>query len=180
MNPTPTFAPLAALRARWATLQPREQTLVRLAALLVLAAQLWWLALAPALKTLRSAPAQHQQLDAQLQQMARLQAQARTLQAQPRLEPEAARRALEAAVKQGLGAGAQLHLAGERATVQLKGVPAEAIAPWLAQLRNNARAVPVQVKLTRSSAPPAGAKGAAATAGAVLWDGSVVLALPSH
>ena len=55
--------------------------------------------------------------------------------------------------------------------MQLKGVPADAIAPWLAQLRNNARAVPVQVKLTRSSAAPAGA---------VLWDGTVVLALPSH
>ena len=64
------------LQTRWAALQPREKTLVLASAVLVLAALLWWLALAPAFKTLRSAPQQHQALDAQLEQMNRLQAQA--------------------------------------------------------------------------------------------------------
>ena len=63
-----------------------------------------------------------------------------------------------------------------------------AIAPWLAQVRTNARALPVEVKLNRSSTPPATAsaagKGAAPAAPPVaaqpLWDGTVVLALPTR
>ena len=51
------------LQTRWAALQPREKTLVLASAVLVLAALLWWLALAPALKTLRAAPQQHQALE---------------------------------------------------------------------------------------------------------------------
>jgi hypothetical protein len=48
-------------------------------------ALLWWIALAPALRTLAAAPAEHAQLDAQLQQMATLQNRAKALQSQPRL-----------------------------------------------------------------------------------------------
>ena len=172
------------LLTRWAALQPREKTLVLGAALLVLAALLWWLALAPALKTLRNAPQQHQALDAQLQQMKRLQAQATQMQTQPVLDQDASRRALDAAVKQRLGATTQVNVVGDRATVILKAVPADAIAPWLAQVRTNARALPVEVKLNRSSAPPATAsaagKGAAPTTAPPRWDGTVVLALPAR
>ncbi|MGV2482088.1 UNVERIFIED_CONTAM: type II secretion system protein M, partial [Salmonella enterica subsp. enterica serovar Weltevreden] len=74
---------MAALRARWALLAPREQMLVGTAGVLVLLALLWWLALAPALQTLRSAPARHAALDAELQRMLQLQAEARQLQALP-------------------------------------------------------------------------------------------------
>jgi general secretion pathway protein M len=174
------------LQTRWAALQPREKTLVLASAVLVLAALLWWLALAPALKTLRAAPQQHQALDAQLQQMKRLQAQATQMQSQPVLDQDASRRALDAAVKQRLGASTQVNVVGDRATVILKAVPADTIAPWLAQVRTNARALPVEVKLNRSSAPPATATGKGAapatppTAAQPLWDGTVVLALPSR
>ncbi len=168
------------LQARWAALQPREKSLVLGAALLVLAALLWWLALAPALKTLRNAPQQHQVLDAQLQQMKRLQAQATQMQSQPVLDQDAARRALDAAVKQRLGASTQVNVVGDRATVILKAVPADAIAPWLAQVRTNARALPVEVKLNRSSAPAATGKDAAPATAQPQWDGTVVLALPTR
>ena len=60
------------LRARWAALAPREQALVAAAVALVALALLWWVALAPALATLRSADAQHRALDNQLQHMRRL------------------------------------------------------------------------------------------------------------
>ena len=56
--PSAPSAP-SALSTHWQTLAPREQHLVRAAALLVALALLWWLALAPALHTLRSAPARH-------------------------------------------------------------------------------------------------------------------------
>ena len=140
------------LHTVWARLLPREQMLVQAAIALVSAALLWWLALAPALQTLRTADARHQTLDAQLQQMKRLQTQAQQLQNQPTIGFDEAQRALEAAVKQRLGATGSMSVQGDHATVTLQGTPAEAIAPWLAQVRTNARALPTQAQLTRSSA----------------------------
>ena len=72
------------LRQRWAGFAPRERALILAAAALVAIALVWWIALAPALATLRSADAQHRALDAQLLHMKRLQSQARMMQSQPR------------------------------------------------------------------------------------------------
>ena len=144
------------------------------AALLVAAALAWWLLLAPALRTLREAPARHAALDAQLERMQTLAAEARLLQADASTRPSQA----------ALGSGVRVSLMGERATVGLQGVPAAAIAPWLAQVRGNARSVPVEAHLTRSSAkPPAqpvvgAAPQKTAPAGEARWDGAIVFALP--
>ena len=62
------------LRLRWNALAPREQTLVGVATAVVALGLVWWLLLAPALRTLAAAPAEHARLDAQLQQMQQLQA----------------------------------------------------------------------------------------------------------
>ena len=43
------------LKARWATLEVRERRMVYAAAALVALALLWWIALAPALRTLSAA-----------------------------------------------------------------------------------------------------------------------------
>lgn len=150
------------LQERWSRIARREQVLLQLALTLLLLALLWWLGLAPALKTLRAAPAQQLQLEAQLQQMQRLQTQAKLLQNQPRMAFDEARRALEASVKP-LGAAVQLSVAGERATVNLKGLSADALAQWLAQARLNARAVPEQAHLVRNAA--------------LAWDGTLVFYL---
>jgi general secretion pathway protein M len=154
------------LRARWAALAPREQALVAAAAGLVALALLWWIALGPALATLRSAEAQHRTLDDQLLRMRRLQAQARAMQSQPRQSPDESMRQLEAAIRQQLGVAARYSIAGDRVTVTLTNVPAPALAQWLSQVRTNARAIPGEAKLTRN---PAGG-----------WDGSLVLALPGR
>lgn len=150
------------LAARWQTVSGRERQLVLAALALLLLALVWWVGVAPALATLRSAQTQRQLLDAQLQQMQSLQMQAKTLQAQPRIAFDEARRLLEASVKP-LGATAQLMLAGERATVTLKGASADAVAQWLMQVRLNVRAVPSDARLVRS------ASGA--------WDGTLTLNL---
>lgn len=51
---------LAPLRQRWSALAQREQNLLLIAAhSVVLLALLWWVALAPALHSLRTAPARH-------------------------------------------------------------------------------------------------------------------------
>ena len=171
------------LQARWDALAGRERLFLLLAATVVAAAALWWLALAPALATLRAADAQHRQLDAQLQQMRSLQAQATALQSQPKLGGDDAQRTLDALLKQKLGASAQMSVVGDRASITLKGANADALAQWLTQARINARAVPSEVRLVRSAMSGSGsaAPGAAASgAGNAVWDGTLVLNLPAR
>lgn len=150
------------LAQRWQAYSGRERQMLVLATLLVLAAALWWLGMAPALSTLRSAEGQRQVLDAQLQQMKMLQVQAKSLQAQPRITPDEARRLLEASVKP-LGTTAQLSLAGERAVITLKGASADALTQWLLQVRLNVRSTPSEARLVRASNGT--------------WDGTVALSL---
>jgi general secretion pathway protein M len=154
------------LRTRWAGLAPRERALGGGAAALVAVALLWWVALAPALGTLRSADAQHRALDNQLQHMRRLQLQARAMQSQPRQNHDDAMRQLEAAIRQQLGVSARYSIAGERVTITLTNTPAQALAQWLTQVRTNARAIPGEARLTRNAAGG--------------WDGTLVLTLPAR
>ena len=141
-------------------------TFLRAAPLVVGLALLWWVAMAPAIATLRSADAQHRELDAQLQQMRRLQAQARAMQSQPRQSPEEAMRQLEATIRAQLGTTARYTIAGERVTITLANTPADGLARWLTQVRSNARALPGEARLTRN-----------ANGG---WDGTLVLNLPAR
>lgn len=154
------LAAAATLQARWKALARREQTLVLAAGGVLALALVWWVALAPALHVLRTAPARHAALDAQLQHMQALQAEARQLQSVPRARSGDALRALQTSLTQQLGAGAQLSSAGDRVTVTLRSVPADALARWLIQVRGTTRAVPQEARLTRStgaeSTPQAG------------------------
>jgi general secretion pathway protein M len=153
---------ITSLQSHWKTISAREQRLLLAALALIVGAALWWLALAPALATLRSAESQARLQDAQLQTMLGLQAQAQLIQAQPPLAPGESRRLLEATVK-ALGATAQLVVMGERATLTLKGVSAEALTQCLVQARLNARTLPNEAHLTRNAAGT--------------WDGSLLLNL---
>ncbi|MBT2303240.1 type II secretion system protein M [Variovorax paradoxus] len=183
---------LESLEARWQAwwpeLEPREQRMIAIAAALVMLALLWWVMLAPALRTLSSAPAEHAKLDAQLQQMTSLQTQAKALQSQPRASRDDAMRALETSVRQSFGPNAQMQpaAAGEGVTIAMRATPADTLAQWLAQARSNARAVPREAHLTRTAqgAPAASSPAAAAARGAepsvVRWDGTLVMGLPAR
>ena len=149
-------------QARWRSLAASEQRWLLLVMVVLGAALLWWLALAPALAVLKAAPAQHRALDAQLQQMQQLQAQAQSLQSQPALTTEDARSALEASLKP-LGATAQMAVQADRITVTFKGMGADALARWLATARQNARTAPSEAHLVRNAA--------------LTWDGAVVINL---
>jgi len=150
-------AALAAVRARWRAVAPREQALMTTAAWILGFALVWWLLMAPPLRVLGQAEAQRLSLEAQIQKMQTLQAQAQALQSQPKLGREDAVRALEASVRQRLGTAAQLSVAGDRVTLTLRNVPADALAQWLTQARVNARATPLEARLARvnSVAAPA-------------------------
>ena len=172
MTLTSAFGPL---RARWSRLDSRDQTLVGLALLLVLATLLWLLSVAPSLATLRTADAQARSLAAQLQRMQAMQAQAQALQKLPVLGFDDAVRALTAATRQTLGQAAQLSVVGDRASVTLKAASADALAEWLTQARLNARSLPLEARLVRAPAAPA-----PAAAGAAAWNGVLVMGLPQR
>jgi general secretion pathway protein M len=152
------------LATKWGRLAPREQRLVGGAIAVVVAALLWWMAIAPALAVLRAAEEQHRALDAQLQRMQSLQAQAQSMQSQPRQTQEEASRLLEATVRQQLGLTARMSVAGERVTITLTGTAPEALSQWLTQARTNARVLPSEARLARNAAGT--------------WDGTLLLALP--
>jgi general secretion pathway protein M len=164
----PSLGAQAALRlaALWQGLAPREQRAAQLAAWVVGLALLWWVGLAPAINTLRQASARHAQLDKTLAQMQAQAASAEVLRSQNATPPpgrEVALRALEEATRL-LGAGAQLALQGDRATVTMREIAPGALAQWLQQVRINARLLPVQAQVQR--------------AGASTWSGQVILAGP--
>jgi general secretion pathway protein M len=147
----------------WRQLKLSERRLILTATWLIVTALLWWLAIAPALKTLKEAPAQHRALDTQLQNMRTLSAEAKNLQSQPKLGLDDAQKALQSTVTQRFGATAQLNLTGERASLTLKNASAQELALWLTQARVNARALPSEAKLNRHGD---------------FWDGTMVLTLP--
>ena len=160
---TTVLAAITSAQTRWAQVSPREQRLVRGALTLLALVLVWFVALRPAIATLRSVQSQGPQLRAQLQDMLQLQAQAQVLQALPAAQTQDSKSLLEAALAT-LGATAQMSLTGDRATITLEGSSADALAQWLTQARLNARARPLELHLTQSQG---------------LWKGRIVLQMPT-
>lgn len=158
---------LAPLQERWSRLADQERQMLVVVLVVLVGALLWLKVLAPARTTLRTADAQAKALGAQLQHMQTLQAQAQTLQKQPPLSFDDTLKALASTTQQTLGNMAQISSSGERATVTLKGASPDALAQWLAQVRVNARSVPVEARLVRAKQD-----------GATTWDGVLLMSLP--
>lgn len=154
---------LAGMRGRWAAFAPRERRLLLVAAAVLGLFLLWTLAVAPAWRTLRSAPAQLDALDAQLQQMQALAAEAGRLRGAPPVPLDQAQAALSAATERLASPASKLSLQGERALLSLKGVSALQLSAWLAEARAGARARVVEATLTQT--------------GPGTYDGSLTLAL---
>jgi len=152
------------LDAFQAGLAPRERLAVQVTLWLLGLTLLWWLALAPAWRTLSQAPDRHASLDAQLGEMQHLAATAALLREQASSQVigrAAALRAIEVSMAT-LGSTAQMNVLGDRVSVNLNNVPPQALAQWLAQVRLNARVVPVEAQLNAATAPQA-------------WSGTVLL-----
>lgn len=155
---------LQPLQARWATMAPREQRGVRLAAVLVVVALLWGVLLAPALRVLQKAPAQHQALDAEMDHMLRLQLRARALQNQTAVSAAEALKGLQLSIVP-LGAGATVRVLGDQVTLTLQQVGAKEFAVWLAQ-PDAARMQATEVHVQRDAGDKAS------------WSGTLVFTLP--
>ncbi|MBV8379903.1 MAG: type II secretion system protein M [Paucibacter sp.] len=137
------------LQAHFAALAPREQNLVRGAGALIAFAIVWLVAVQPAWRTLRQAPAELDAVQLQQQRMQAMAAEARLLRATPVVAPDAAVQALQAASER-LGKSAHLQLAGDRAVLSLQGVDPAALQQWLVEARSAARARAVEAQLQRS------------------------------
>lgn len=145
-------AQLAQLRGRavaqWQALGERERLILGCAAVLLGLLLSWLVLVAPALRTLRTAPAELEKLELQLQQMQAQAQEVRVLRAAPSVPAAQAQAALQASVEQ-LGSVARLNLSGGRATVTFNGIAPPALQGWLALVRSAARARPVEAQLTR-------------------------------
>ena len=156
--------------ARWQALSPREQRGLSVLAALLAVWVFWSVAISPALHTLRDPDHRRVQLAQQQAHMLALQAQAQALQTRTPMSRDEALRSL-----QSLSAGTafQLQVQGDRVSVQLKAVPAPTLANWLAQTRSQAQALPLEAHLTRNAT-------STANSAAVIWDGTLVLSLPTR
>jgi general secretion pathway protein M len=124
--------------------------LVSIAAVVLGAFLLWTLAIAPALRTLATAPAQLAAAEAQARQMQALAGEAASLRAVAPVPMAQAQAALTAATGR-LGEAARLSLQGERAVVTLKGISGEQLGAWLAEARAGARARVVEASLSQTA-----------------------------
>lgn len=134
------------LQDRWSAAAPRERLMVRIAVGVTGVALLWLVALNPAWSTLRKAPAELDRLDRELQQMRALSEQTQQLKQAVPVSSEQSATALRAAV-QRLGPAADLTMAGAQAQVRLRNVPGGALAGFLQEVRQAARARPQEAEL---------------------------------
>jgi general secretion pathway protein M len=153
------------LSAWWTQRARREKQLLMGACLVVTAAGVWWVAIAPALQTLDQFERVRTSQAASLQRMRMLQTQAQALQANPAVTSAVAAQALQAATEKAFGTQADLTILNGTATVNLRNVSPDALAQWLASARTSARAVPAQARITQTKSG---------------WTGSMQLTLPGN
>jgi len=156
---------LAQAKSKWASLPDRDKALIRIASILVIGLLVWSVALAPALRTIRTFDAKHKAQELQLQRMLNLQTQAQSMQNLPLVSQAAAVTAIEASIDQAFGNRAEVILSGNNATVNVRGVSPEDLAKWLTNIRTNARTIAIQARLTRTNAG---------------WNGSFQMVLPAQ
>ena len=141
------------IEATLTALSPRERLAVQTAFWLLCLALLWWVALAPAWQTLSKAPERHARLDTQLEEMKRLAATAEQLRQQAAgqtIGRAAALSAIESSLGT-LGGTGQMSVMGDRVSVSLINTTPQALSQWLAQVRLNARVVPLEAQLNANT-----------------------------
>jgi general secretion pathway protein M len=137
------------VQAFWRLRAPRERLILGSALLVIGVAIVWLVAVQPALRSVREAPAQLDQLDAQLHQMQRLALESKMLRDPVQISPGQAESALKAATER-LGDAARLTVQGDRATLTVTGVQGAALRAWLGEARSAAHARAIDAQLLRN------------------------------
>lgn len=136
------------LMQHWQALGERERLGLQWAGAALGVLLLWTLALQPALRTLREAPAKLAAVDAELQQMQALASETRELRDAPPVTAAQALQALRSA-SDFLGPKAKLTVTGDRAVLSFNGLYGDALQNWLSEVRSAARARPVEAQMQR-------------------------------
>lgn len=140
---------------QWQALSARERLISRIALALVLAALVWGVGIAPALKTLQQAQQQLPVLRAQVQAMQTQAQQAAALRMQPTLSAEQRQAALAAAQRRVMPSANKETSATKEtpttAALVLVDVPPDLLAQWLIDVRSNAHATPTEATLSRNA-----------------------------
>ena len=134
----------------WQARAPRERQAIVAMAVAVGALLVWLIAVQPALRTLREAPAELDRLDGQLQQMQLAALESATLRTASPVPPQQAADALRAATER-LGGKGKLALQGDRATLTFSAVPFESLRSWIGEARSAARARPIEAQLLKGA-----------------------------
>ncbi len=154
---------------RWQSLATQDRRALTLAAVVLSALAVWQWGIAPAWRTVQTAPAQLDQARGQLQRMQTLAQEANSLQAQGNApagnRPETLA-AIQQVTQQTLGTNAQVLPQGDRVRVNLTEVSGPDLATWLAQLRGLARVSVQEVQIQVANASGNGSR----------WNGMVLLA----
>jgi general secretion pathway protein M len=166
------------LQITWQQRTLRERQLVSAAAVLLMLALTWSVAIAPALRIWREAPVRQAALDAQTSQMQQLQAQAQSLKKPSSVTRAEAIRWLEANIPTSLGKDTKWSLQDEQLSVILSGTSADQLAGWLGQAREQAQALPLRAQLQQTALAADGSKTPADGDRTVRWSGSLLLSLP--
>lgn len=154
------------VRARWAALAARERRGVLLAAAVLGLALVWFVALAPALRSLKTVATQSAALAADIDRMQALQARAKALQTKPALAPQESLRSLQAAAGK-LGASVSLQVVGEQATLTIKKLGALPMGQWLSpQTGPGLSPIEAHLKRDTGSVEP-------------VWSGTLIYRLPT-
>ncbi len=133
---------------RWKSFAPRERTALAIAGAAIFLVLLWIIALQPALRTWREAPAQIAALEAELQSMRALAAETGSLRSATPVSRSQAVAALEAATRE-LGGSGRLAVVGDRATLTIDGADPRRLIQWLELARSAARARPIEMQIVR-------------------------------
>ena len=153
-NDNPSTQPSGTMRQQarqfWQGRAPRERQLIVAMLIAVAVLFVWLIAVQPALRTVRAAPAELDQLDLQLQQMQLAALESDTLRSASPVPPAQATEALRAASER-LGTKAKLALQGDRATLTFTSLPFESLRTWLGEARRAARARPVEAQFLKSA-----------------------------
>jgi general secretion pathway protein M len=134
--------------AAWRARPPRDRLALTVMASVLGAFLIWILLVAPAVTTLRSAPAQLDALDAQLLQMRGMAAEVRDLRNATPVPAAQAGLAIKAAAERQ-GDKVRLSLQNERALLTLQNASPEQLRALLVEARSAARARPLEANLSR-------------------------------
>ena len=134
--------------ATWRARPARDRLALTVMAVVLGTFLVWVLFIAPAVATLRSAPAQLEALDTQLLQMRTMAAEVRDLRNATPVPAAQAGVAIKSAVERQ-GDKVRLSLQNERALLTLHNASPEQVRALLVEARSAARARPLEAELTR-------------------------------